>query len=98
MLTSRIVCSGLVIQCKSEEFARFDPPAGQTCQQWATDFVTTFGGYLDNPNDTSACRYCQYAVGDQYFEPLHIRYQDRWRDTWILFCFFGMSCCRLKLE
>ncbi|EKM61431.1 uncharacterized protein PHACADRAFT_248034 [Phanerochaete carnosa HHB-10118-sp] len=79
---------GLIIQCQPDEFSIFSPPSGQTCQQWAGDFVNATGGYLDNPNDSAACRYCQYAVGDQYFEPLHIRYQDRWRDIWILFCYF----------
>ena len=54
--------SGLKITCKSEEFAVFDPPSGQTCAAWARDFVNAAGGYLDNPNDSAACRYCQYSV------------------------------------
>ncbi|TFY71815.1 hypothetical protein EVG20_g1190 [Dentipellis fragilis] len=79
---------GLTIRCKPEEFAVFDPPSGQTCQAWAGDFVTSFGGYLDNANDTQACRYCQYASGDEYFVPLNIRFEDRVRDVFIIFCFF----------
>ncbi|ETW86786.1 ABC transporter [Heterobasidion irregulare TC 32-1] len=79
---------GLVITCKPEEFARFTPPSNQTCQAWASDFVTALGGYLDNPNDTSECRYCQYQRGDEFFLPLNIRFENRWRDVWIFFCFF----------
>lgn len=90
-MSDEMLCSGLAIQCKSDEFATFDPPSGQTCQQWAGDFVTALGGYLDNSNATSSCHYCQYSVGDQYFEPLHIEFHNRWRDTWILFCYFSMS-------
>jgi hypothetical protein len=56
--------SGLTITCKPEEFALFDPPSGQTCAAWARDFVNAAGGYLDNPNDSAACRYCQYRVSD----------------------------------
>ncbi|OCH88753.1 hypothetical protein OBBRIDRAFT_820018 [Obba rivulosa] len=78
---------GLVITCRSSEFTIFDPPSGQTCQEWAGDFVTAFGGYLDNAGDSSACRYCQYSVGDQFFEPLNIKYSNRWRDAFILFSF-----------
>ncbi|OBZ78638.1 Brefeldin A resistance protein [Grifola frondosa] len=78
---------GLVVRCKPEEFTLFSPPEGQTCQNWAEEFVTGFGGYLDNPNDTTACRYCQYSVGDEFFLPLNIRYENRWRDVWILFAF-----------
>ncbi|KAI0945373.1 hypothetical protein AcW1_001611 [Taiwanofungus camphoratus] len=79
---------GLEIQCRSDEFTVFSPPSGQTCQNWAGAFVSAFGGYLDNPNDTSACRYCQYKVGDEFFLPLNIQYDHRWRDAWILFCYF----------
>ncbi|KII93944.1 hypothetical protein PLICRDRAFT_36161 [Plicaturopsis crispa FD-325 SS-3] len=79
---------GLVITCKSDEFAVFTPPSGQTCQQWAGDFVTAFKGYLDNPNATEACRYCQYRVGDEFYTPLNISEHHRWRDAFILFSFF----------
>ena len=44
---------------------------------------------MENANDTSACRYCQYAVGDEFFRPLGISFDDRWTDAWILFAFFG---------
>ncbi|CCM03667.1 uncharacterized protein FIBRA_05811 [Fibroporia radiculosa] len=79
---------GLVIKCQSDEFTIFSPPSGQTCQQWAGEFVSAFGGYLDNPNSTTACRYCEYAVGDQFFEPLNISYHNRWRDAFVFFCYF----------
>ena len=29
-------------------------------------------------------------VGDQFFLPLNIRYENRWRDAWVLFAFSGM--------
>ena len=78
----------LEIECKPDEFTVFEPPAGQTCGAWANEFVSAFGGYLDNANDTSACRYCQYSVGEDFFVPLNIRYEDRWRDAFVLFAFF----------
>lgn len=53
---------GLVIQCASDEFNMFNPPADQTCQDWAGDFVNAFGGYLDNPLANASCLYCQYSV------------------------------------
>lgn len=87
----RLVPSGLVIRCQEDEFAVFNPPSGQTCQQWAGDFATANGGYLNNPNSTASCQYCQYSVGDNFFVPLNISYHNRWRDAWILFAYFGMS-------
>lgn len=57
--------------------------------EWGKEFVQTFGGYIDNLNDTIACRYCQFSVGDQFFTPLNIQFSHRWRDAFILFSFFG---------
>ena len=81
--------SGVVIKCQPDEFAVFNPPANQTCSTWAQDFVNVFGGYLDNPSSSSDCRYCQFAVGDQFFDPLNISFSNRWRDVFIIFAFFG---------
>ena len=53
---------GLNIRCAADEFTVFNPPSGQTCLEWAGDFVNYYGGYLNNPNATDACQYCQYAV------------------------------------
>jgi len=80
--------TGLKITCKPEEFAVFNPPSGQTCGAWASDFVNAAGGYLDNANDSAGCRYCQYKVGDEFFLPLNIKFSNRWRDVGIYFCFF----------
>lgn len=79
---------GLPITCKSDEFSVFSPPSGQTCEEWAGPFVEAFGGYLDDPSATDACQYCQYKVGDEFFTPLNISYDNRWRDVWILFAYF----------
>ena len=46
---------GLKITCKPIEFAVFQPPSGQTCVQWAGDFVNAGVGYLDNPDAGSDC-------------------------------------------
>ena len=81
--------SGLVIKCQPDEFTVFNPPANQTCSAWGQDFVDAFGGYIDNPLASSACRYCQYSVGDQFFVPLNISFSNRWRDAFILFAFFS---------
>ncbi|KAG6911302.1 hypothetical protein DXG01_002141 [Tephrocybe rancida] len=85
---------GLAIKCKSDEFNIFDPPSGQTCANWGQTFVDTFGGYIENLNDTIQCRYCQYAYGEQFYEPLNIKFSLRWRDAFILFSFviFNLIC------
>ncbi|KAJ3718556.1 ABC-2 type transporter-domain-containing protein [Lentinula raphanica] len=79
---------GLVISCKSDEFNYFNPPSGQTCGEWADDFVSAFGGYINNRNATSSCEYCQYQYGDEFYTPLNISFDNRWRDVFIIFAFF----------
>ncbi|KAH8835157.1 P-loop containing nucleoside triphosphate hydrolase protein [Flagelloscypha sp. PMI_526] len=78
---------GLTIRCNPDEFAVFNPPSGQTCSQWAGEFVGAFGGYINNPNATSSCEYCQYSVGDEFYEPLNISFDNRWRDVFIILAF-----------
>lgn len=92
MLTDTFtINSGLEIVCRSDEFIQFDPPSGQTCSDWASDFVSAAGGYLNNPNATSACQYCEYAVGDEYINPLNIEFSNRWRDCFIILAYFGFN-------
>ena len=62
LLTVYLMFSGLQIRCKPDEFAVFNPPSSQSCATWANDFVDAFGGYVENPSDTQACRYCRYKV------------------------------------
>ena len=90
----------LKIECKSNKFSVFKPPEGQACSAWVNEFVSAFGVYLDNTNDTSACQYCPYSVGEDFFILLKIRYKDRWRDVFMLFGFFifNMITSRLYLK
>ena len=81
--------SGLKVTCNPEEFTVFNPPLNGTCATWADDFIQHFGGYLDNPTDTALCRYCPVAVGDEYYTPLNMNYENRWRDVWLIFASFG---------
>ena len=71
------------IRCKPDEFSGFNPPEGQTCGSWANKFVSAFGGYLDDANNTSACR-PPTAIGEDFFIPLNIK----WRDAFVVFAFF----------
>ncbi|PPQ79878.1 hypothetical protein CVT25_002934 [Psilocybe cyanescens] len=82
---------GLAIKCQSDEFAVFDPPSGETCSSWGKPFADAFGGYIDNLADSAACRYCQFKLGDEFYEPLNISFSNRWRDAFILFAYFVAS-------
>lgn len=82
---------GLEVICEPEEFVQFSAPDGQTCGEWANDFIGKVGGYLKDENATGMCDYCQYKWGEQFFEPLNIKYSLRWRDAFIVLAFFGFN-------
>lgn len=81
------------IRCKDSEFQVFReyifsnavltflaPPAGQSCAAYAGQFAQAVGGYLNNPDATDNCQFCQASVGDSFLVTLNIDYSTRWRD------------------
>ncbi|CAE6423760.1 unnamed protein product [Rhizoctonia solani] len=82
---------GLPIICTENEFSVFQPPSGESCLQWAGDFVNATVGYLDNPDATSDCRYCPYSLGDDFYAGLEIKFDDRWRELGIMLAFIGFN-------
>ena len=91
-----ITLHGRPVVCKPQEFSVFQPPSGLTCQQYAGPFVQSVTGYLNNPNATTNCQYCQFTVGDEYLGTLGINYSYRWRNigficAYILFNVYAMG-------
>ena len=87
------------VQCAPGEAATFNPPPGQTCGQYAQNYVNQIGtGYLTNPSATTACGYCQYSSGVEYMAGLNINPSDKWKylpiflafvcSNWMLVYFF----------
>ena len=71
---------GRPVVCAAGEFNTFSAPAGQTCGAYMKNFFAAGGaGYIAD-NATSACQYCAYSVGNQFYEPLGFSFDNRWRD------------------
>ncbi|KAI5293482.1 hypothetical protein KEM52_005488, partial [Ascosphaera acerosa] len=49
--------------CSPGELARFSPPPGLTCEQYAGPYARQLGGHL-GPEVNGLCTMCQYSVGD----------------------------------
>ncbi|KAH8903496.1 hypothetical protein BR93DRAFT_189438 [Coniochaeta sp. PMI_546] len=79
------------VVCRPEELNRFAAPAGRSCGEYMARFFGSGGaGYLVD-NATSACEYCAYKVGDQFYEPLGFAFENRWRDLGIYIAFVGSN-------
>ncbi|CAN8098395.1 unnamed protein product [Discula destructiva] len=87
----------LPVNCAQNEFQTFTAPAGQSCGDYMQNYFDAGGiGYLAD-NATSACQYCAYKVGDQYYEQLGMSFDDRWRDLGIFIAFVGSNLVILVL-
>ncbi|CAK9439978.1 uncharacterized protein LODBEIA_P40780 [Lodderomyces beijingensis] len=86
---------GRSVTCNNKELSFFNPPSGQTCQQYASDFLQRTTGYLSNPSATSDCGYCQYNNADEYLATLGAKFSLRWRNVGFFFAyiFFNIIFC-----
>ncbi|KAF9365572.1 hypothetical protein BGX34_009398 [Mortierella sp. NVP85] len=95
----RYIIEGLVtaqlhdvpVSCKSDEFSVFNTPAGQTCGQYAAEFLKHATGSLNNPNDTSNCQYCEYSLGQDFYNGLSMDFDNRWRNLGILCVYLAFN-------
>ncbi|KAL5606923.1 hypothetical protein BROUX41_003299 [Berkeleyomyces rouxiae] len=78
---------GRKVVCSASETSRFNPPSGMTCGTYLADYLVDATGVLQNPNDTTDCRYCAYTVADQYLKPSKIEWSDKWRNYGIMWVF-----------
>jgi ABC-type multidrug transport system permease subunit len=79
------------VVCRPLELNSFSAPAGQTCGQYMENFFQAGGpGYLVN-NVTDQCQYCAYSVGDQFYQPLDLSFDNRWRDLGIFAAFIASN-------
>ncbi|EXJ88092.1 hypothetical protein A1O1_05020 [Capronia coronata CBS 617.96] len=77
---------GQPVRCNQNEFARFSPPPGQTCQSYVDPYIRQAGGYVQVGSD-GLCEFCQYATGDEFASGFSVFYGHIWRDFGI-FCAF----------
>lgn len=90
--------SGRPVRCLPGEFNSFNPPEGQTCGEYMSTFFQEGGpGYLASETARDVCDYCAYRVGEQFYEPLGFRYENRWRDLGIFAAFIGSNLILLFL-
>ncbi|CAK4006136.1 ABC transporter CDR4 [Lecanosticta acicola] len=78
---------GRQVQCSTEEVSMFNPPAGQTCQQYMAPYLQTAPGYLLNPDATTQCGYCSVRVADTFLAGVNIFWSERWRNFGLMWAY-----------
>lgn len=78
----------LDVKCASIELNKFTPANGSTCEEYMRPFFNAGGnGYIVDPSSTAQCDYCAYSSGDQFYTPLGMTFDNRWRDLGIYLAF-----------
>ncbi|MCJ1461610.1 hypothetical protein MMC07_000207 [Pseudocyphellaria aurata] len=83
------------VVCSDIEYKHFDPPSGQTCQQYMADYFQRVDGYLQQgtENSTTDCSVCLSSNTDTVLASLSGYYSHRWRNFGILWAFIGFNVC-----
>jgi ABC-type multidrug transport system permease subunit len=82
--------SNLPVECKGDDFIKLYSPPGQTCGEYMANYFNNGGpGYLENPNATDECNYCNYKSGKEYYT-LSFGWDaaNKWRNFGIIICYF----------
>ncbi|EPE04970.1 brefeldin a resistance protein [Ophiostoma piceae UAMH 11346] len=80
------------VKCKLAELNVFQPPTNMKCEDYMGPFFDNGGyGYLDNPSSTADCGYCAYKTGDEFYTPLSMSFDNRWRDLGIYISFVASN-------
>lgn len=82
---------GRAVECAADEVSTFNPPSGQTCGQYMSDYLKTAVGTLQNPTATSDCSYCALSNADQFLAGVNIYWADRWRDFGLIWVYVAFN-------
>lgn len=87
----------LPVICKTGELNSFTAPDDMNCGEYMQSFFENGGpGYLVS-NTTQNCDYCAFKVGDEFYTPLNMSYDLRWRELGIFAAFIGSNLIVLFL-
>ncbi|CEP18981.1 hypothetical protein [Parasitella parasitica] len=84
---------GVPVVCTENSFIKIKPPPGETCGDYMADFFADGGlGYIANPNSTDYCDYCQYSIGNDYYETnIGWSFSNRWRNFGLLWLYTAFN-------
>ncbi|OAT01104.1 uncharacterized protein BDCG_16915 [Blastomyces dermatitidis ER-3] len=79
------------VVCTIAERNTFSAPSGMDCGTYMQPFFDMGGpGYITD-NATSACEYCAFKVGDQFYQNFGMDYGTQWRDLGIFAAFIASN-------
>lgn len=80
------------VYCAENEWTRFIPSNG-TCGEYMSSYINTFGGYLQDPENTVECKFCAISDTNVFLARVNANYDDRWRNFGYVFFFIFLLIC-----
>lgn len=93
-LVQGVLSAGLAhsdVKCARNEFLKFLPANGQTCEKYMAAYIKQAGGYLINGSSTTQCEYCPTASTDVFLKSISAIYSERWRNFGIFIAFIAIN-------
>ncbi|KAL2162348.1 hypothetical protein VTH06DRAFT_7261 [Thermothelomyces fergusii] len=75
------------VHCAANEYLNFEPLKGMTCGEYMKDWISNFGGYLQDEANSTMCSYCTIRDTNTYLASVRANYGDRWRNFGIMFAY-----------
>ncbi|CAL9737869.1 pleiotropic ABC efflux transporter of multiple drugs [Monosporozyma servazzii] len=80
------------ITCGKNEYLKFTPANNMTCAEYMKPYLETAGtGYLQDPQATDECSFCQYSSTNDYLATVGCSYDNRWRNWGIFICYIAFN-------
>ncbi|TYJ57551.1 hypothetical protein B9479_001633 [Cryptococcus floricola] len=89
--------SNLELHCRDADLLTFNPPDGQTCGDYAANYIATTSGFLLDADATTSCQFCPSSTGYDYVQNMGYSRGTMWRD-WaltIVWCLSNVFFCYL---
>ncbi|KAL2852094.1 ABC-2 type transporter-domain-containing protein [Aspergillus pseudoustus] len=83
--------SGTTATCEQVEYLHLVPPDNTTCYNYMEPFMDVMGGYLQNPNATSDCTFCQISSTDAFLSVVHSNFEDAWRNFGLMWVYIAFN-------
>ncbi|KAK9368335.1 ABC-2 type transporter-domain-containing protein [Lipomyces kononenkoae] len=75
------------VHCSDIELLSFNPAANLTCGEYMASYVSTSGGQVMNPDDTSGCKFCTISSTNTFLASVSSSYSHRWRNFGLIWAY-----------
>ena len=84
-----------LVNCAANEFLKFSPPDGQTCQQYLAPYREIYGGYLEagTAQSLTECSFCQIRDTNSFLAAVAVNPNNMWRDFGIMWVYIFFNVC-----